>query len=296
MTEILNMERSATHKTGPVIVIGMHRSGTSLVTNLLEKIGLFGGWRKPVHNEAAFFSNLNKWLIKQSGATWDNPKLFDIFLQNEKIRFLAVDYVKSLLDSPRVISYLGPKNFIKYRKLCSLDFPWGWKDPRNTFTLPIWLEIFKDAKVIHIYRHGVDVAQSLIVRQEEYLKRSLKRLRMLKSLRWVHLKESGFIDTVRGATLNGGFSLWEEYVRKASEHVNSLGDRAIEIRYEDFLENPSAGLNKLAKFCCIQISENKIQNVVKYVNKERAFSYKKNPELRAFSSKVATRLQIWNYK
>ncbi len=30
---------------------------------------------------------------------------------------------------------------------------WGWKDPRNTFTLPMWLSIFPKARVLHVLRN-----------------------------------------------------------------------------------------------------------------------------------------------
>jgi hypothetical protein len=43
---------------------------------------------------------------------------------------------------------------------------WGWKDPRNSITLPVWLKLFPDARVIHIVRNGVDVAESLYRRQQ----------------------------------------------------------------------------------------------------------------------------------
>jgi len=70
---------------------------------------------------------------------------------------LAENYIKSI----RRIKYLGFIKGLKYKSLKELDFPWGWKDPRNTFTIDIWIEVFPNAKLIHIYRNPIDVAESL---------------------------------------------------------------------------------------------------------------------------------------
>lgn len=40
----------------PVIIIGMHRSGTSMISRMIEALGLFQGKEKDPNNEAFFFS------------------------------------------------------------------------------------------------------------------------------------------------------------------------------------------------------------------------------------------------
>ena len=57
----------------PIIFIGMHRSGTSMLGRLLESLGLFAGTRKDPNNEAVFFQQINDWLLTQCGARWDMP-------------------------------------------------------------------------------------------------------------------------------------------------------------------------------------------------------------------------------
>ena len=39
----------------PVIVIGMHRSGTSLLSENLAELGVFNGWYQGTNNESFFF-------------------------------------------------------------------------------------------------------------------------------------------------------------------------------------------------------------------------------------------------
>ena len=47
----------------PIIVTGMHRSGTTLVTRLLEGCNVYFGLYKDVNNEATFFLKRNEAII-----------------------------------------------------------------------------------------------------------------------------------------------------------------------------------------------------------------------------------------
>lgn len=44
------------HQT-PVIILGMHRSGTTMITKILENLGLFVGVEKEINHEALFLEN-----------------------------------------------------------------------------------------------------------------------------------------------------------------------------------------------------------------------------------------------
>lgn len=48
----------------PVIIIGMHRSGTSLVARLLDVLGLFLGKYKDENHEARLFISINDWFLR----------------------------------------------------------------------------------------------------------------------------------------------------------------------------------------------------------------------------------------
>lgn len=45
--------------TRPVIVLGMHRSSTSMLVGLLRELGLWIGHQAPRNNEARLFRRLN---------------------------------------------------------------------------------------------------------------------------------------------------------------------------------------------------------------------------------------------
>jgi len=282
----------------PIIIIGMHRSGTSLVTRMLETLGLFVGKEKDENNEAVFFQKLNDWVLRQSGGAWDYPQPVKELLNNTEVRLLVRDYLELMLKSPRVLSYLGWRKYLQYRSPFRLDIPWGWKDPRNTFTLPLWLDLFPNAKVIHVYRHGVDVANSLLVRQQKLLKAGQERYSRLKKMRayWFRPKRGGFTNTLRCATLEGGFSLWEEYMREAHLHVHGLGDRATEVKFENLLKEPYEILKSLVRFCEVKPSKEALTQAVKQVRPDRAYAYRNDQKLKTFAQKVSDRLRVYGYE
>jgi len=282
----------------PVIVIGMHRSGTTLITRMLEDLGLFVGATREGNEEATFFRTINEWLMSQSGAAWDHPDPINYLLRNKDIRPLTQDYiVRYLMESPRVISFLGWRKYLRYGTPFELDCPWGWKNPLNTYTLPLWLDIFPTAKVIHVYRHGVDVANSLMERTLHGMQRtSTQRLYYkLRSLHWIRPKVAGFIPSMRCASLDGGLSLWEEYLSQARYYTHKMPGRALEIKYEDLLSDPYPAVKTLAQFCALSAKEICLHNAARQVNKERAYAYRQNRELKSFADGVADRLVAHNY-
>jgi hypothetical protein len=285
----------------PVIILGMHRSGTSLVAQLLESLGLFIGKRKDENNyhEAFFFYNLNRWILKQSGASWEHPGSFSYLEENADARTLTNSYLHYMLGSPRAIGYLGLSNYVRWGGIENLPFPWGWKDPRTTITLPIWLDVFPDAKLIHVLRHGVDVASSL---RERWAKKvTLKnQIRLHNKRCQYHLyslypKQGGFIGSLRCASLEGGFSLWEYYVKQAQDHLRRYPNPSIEIRYEDFLQNPCNALMQLSEFCELSAQPDQVENLVSTVNKNRAYAFQRNADLQAFAEGVSERLARFGY-
>ena len=250
------------------------------------------GWRKPYHYEAEFFVRLNDWLLHQCGASWDNPLTIRYLLESKDIRDLATRYLSLQLRSPRAISYWG-RHYMRFVVANSCPPVWGWKDPRNTFTLPIWLDIFPRARVIHVVRHGVDVAQSLVVRQEKLLAQKRMLLDKYAPVYSLRSKKSGFTDTIRGQTLEGALSLWEEYVDRARYYVRRVEVGGREIRYEDFLEAPLEGIAGLAEFSGVSISRTRLGMLAAELDPSRAYAYRKSEDLsriaRLYESSLASR-------
>lgn len=274
---------STKYKTPPVIITGMHRSGTTMISNLLEQSGLFLGQKKEGNNEATFFIFINNWLMRQTGATWFNPQNFESIYSSDADKStyeISIDYINWLLNCPKNISYLGFKNFLKYKgKIRNISSSWGWKDPRCSYTLPFWLSLFPDAKVVHIKRHGVDVANSLVVRSKEILQQNILKHERRKFFPYlVADKTSGFVDSIQNLDHHKSMSLWWEYNRNFEILKQKFDFELYELRYEDFLLGDATKIySDLIEFCDLKQESQKVgMKVLGKLNSNRAYAFKKN--------------------
>ncbi len=153
------------HRQG-FIVLGMHRSGTSMLSGLL-------------HSSCGY--NVGGPLI---GANFDNEKGFferiDIVLQNDEFmrsqgvwwaaNVINYDWQQALKDKEE-----GKIDFQKYG-IPGLAFlnspnnaPWLQKDPRMCITLKTWLKLMNsEPAVVFTYRHPLEVALSLKHREKNF--------------------------------------------------------------------------------------------------------------------------------
>lgn len=273
----------------PLIIIGMHRSGTTMLAKMLREFGFFFGNDIEGNNESWFFIRHNEWLLRQSGGWWDAPESAQLLMNNQTIRKMAVDYLRCRLKSMDVFKYLGLKKYFHgERPLGVMSGPWGWKDPRNTFTLPIWLDLFPQAKVIHVYRNGVDVAASLRVRDRRGVQRGIKKhsLRMKLGAYYLLKKENGFVNSIRCLDLAGGFSLWCSYIAKAQEVISKYPAQSMTICYEDFLNQPEHILSEIVRFCEIHTSPESIRENALKVDASRAHAFQGDDELLQFYREI----------
>ncbi len=277
----------------PVIIMGMHRSGTGLVADVLREMGLFTGWRRDPNGEALFFQHLNDWMLRLSSGAWDSPQAIDYLLGDDAVQSMVVAYLRHFVNGPRSLLFLGPRRYASCRKLERVSFPWGWKDPRNTFTLPIWQLVFPQPLLIHVKRHGVDVAQSLVARRRRQLRAAAEPREQWRALYNVVPKRSGFVNTVRVVSLSSAFELWEDYVRRASESCAVAGSRAMELQYEELLATPEYALERLARFCDLPSARS--QRAVSLINRDGAHRYREDSQLAAFAESVENRLASLGY-
>ena len=256
----------------------MHRSGTGMMARALESLGLFVGKDKDENHEAIFFQRINDWLLRQCGGSWDNPLPISHLLCNSEIRERTTHYIRRvLLKSPRAISFLGWTRYLLCRDVARLSIPWGWKDPRNTFTLPIWLDLFPEARVVHIRRHGVDVANSLVKRGRA---QSLAQKFYLSAppLHWFRVKKGAFVMSPRCDSLGGAYSLWQEYLEEAEKHVVVLQERALELTFEELIAQPERVIPELCRFCGLRANQYLMRRVAERFNRERAFACQRDSQ------------------
>jgi hypothetical protein len=272
----------------PVLLLGMHRSGTSLIARVLDALGLFQGADLQDDHESMTFLEFNDRLLRRIGASWDNPTPCRPFLENERALELTARCFAADATGRHIKPYLGLRRYLKLRSPTRLDSPWGWKDPRTVFTLPAWLKVFPGAKLVYIVRNGIDVAASLRVREQRELDRRLAELpAKLKQLnKNSMLDRAGFKGSSRCLSLAGGFALWEEYVAEAERLLAAVPNERLVVRYEQFLQNPAEGLPELAAFCGLSASPDALRQAAATVNAGRMNAFLGDRELKAFYEQV----------
>lgn len=132
----------------PIIVLGMHRSGTSMLAHCLINMGVSMGaellesdsFNKYGYYEDLDFVSLNKHILASLGCDWMNPP----------------SYMEVAATGKLFISEL--QRLDKEKNIHKL---WGWKDPRNCLTLPLFKEVWPNAKYIRILRNRASIVKSL---------------------------------------------------------------------------------------------------------------------------------------
>ena len=132
-----------------VVVLGMHRSGTSLLTGSLEAAGLNLGevnnaapHNRKGNKENEAIRDLNDALLTKAGAAWNAPPDGQVpwaRADEERARSLVEPYIRA-------------------------GRPWGFKDPRTVWTIEGWLRLLPGARLVGVFRHPSLVVRSLMVR------------------------------------------------------------------------------------------------------------------------------------
>jgi len=213
-----------------------------------------------------------------------------VLAQPELVKQLAASAREAL--AAQLERYAGPSGRPLEAHVNELR-PFGWKDPRNTFTLPVWKEVFPSLRTIHIVRHGVDVAASLARRHAAAL-RAATGESVPSALTVIRDHALGILSSRRGWTLAEALTMWEQYVEKAREESAALGPRALEVRYEDLLTQPERVIPEIATFCRVPAPAPH-GALLDGLEPSRAFAFRADSELVAFAGSARDVLARYGY-
>ena len=247
----------------PLILLGMHRSGTSLTSRLLKEMGVYMGDQLSRDAEAIYFQKLNRRIFRDVGVKWGyvDPLLeamnSDQFIDKQEKMVLKAMFGdgSSLGLRNGIADFFGTKIWSKILKNQPIN--WGWKDPRTTITFPIWLRVFNQAKFLHILRNGIDVAISTHRRSQKQQRKIWKRI---------------FPLDYCPETLDFGycFHLWEKYVLFVLKNKHLIPmNHFMEIRYEELLALPEVTLRRIADFIEFDIPDEVITTVCNQIDQRR---------------------------
>jgi len=164
------------------------------------------------------FVALNDELLEALGGAWDLPPKTDENLSEER------------LDPLRMKARLLIEGFHSAQI-------WGWKDPRNSLTLPFWEDLLPGLKTLIIVRNPLEVAYSMRKRN--------------------------------GTSYAFGLRLWEIYNRRLIEAATKQ-DRLF-THYDLFFENAEKELQRIANF--VGLPDAKIRSAAELVATKRRHTH-----------------------
>jgi hypothetical protein len=140
-----------------IIVLGMHRSGTSLIAGILQRLGVYMGsvFRIPdEHNKDGYFEDLdwrcfNNWVLRTAGGTWYDPPSNQAIWDATKRLSLILGMLIRMKDEQGL---------------------WGFKDPRTCLTVAALHGVslrMTAPRYIFVTRTKNDIIRSLQIRAKK---------------------------------------------------------------------------------------------------------------------------------
>jgi hypothetical protein len=196
------------HSTKAILVLGMHRSGTSATARTLNLLGAELGTHllEPGDDNAKGFwehsdaVDINDLLLSAMGRSWDDIRALPEGWETSSAGMRAVEEIRSLVRREFHGSPL-----------------WAVKDPRLCRVVPVWVNALSQEQVeplfLFVMRHPAEVAQSLAKRD--------------------------------GISLEFGYALWLRYVTESE--MMTRGHRRVMIHYDDLLRDWRGCVNTLSR-------------------------------------------------
>jgi hypothetical protein len=115
----------------PVLITGMHRSGTSLISSIVEQVGVDIGVRLDKNYECKDRVRMSDQVLRAFGADWDSAEQLKFITEQHSIDSQIVKQLEKF--SSRKWRWLLHPKYLVGKKA-----GWGWKDPRLCITLKYW--------------------------------------------------------------------------------------------------------------------------------------------------------------
>jgi GT2 family glycosyltransferase len=203
-----------------IVVLGMHRSGTSAVTRGLKVMGVELGNRLMLptqFNPKGYWEDmdiyqLNVDMLTAIGNDWFHLKSIgtdDVEVLRKKGYFLrAVELLRQKVRSAPVF---------------------GFKDPRVAKLLPFWKKVFKYCgfyvNYVFVVRHPISVAHSLAKRE--------------------------------GFDLELSYLMWLSYV--VTSILKTIDETFVLVDYDRLMQSPEFELERIARTICLEIKPRELQ-------------------------------------
>lgn len=223
----------------PIFIIGSGRSGTTIFYKLMS-----------VHPELCWFPKHMKLFPNH---VWSSTvhRVFELPLIGVKFKKTILSPKKALrllpyhpYEGDNIHALLDENNTDAFRKVIEDSLKYSGKNrflnkqTTNYRRLKLLNQIFPDAKFIHVIRDGRAVANSYLRVNWKWLKKRIQE--------W----------EVKGVEPIEKFAIhWKDVVDKILENKELLGDRYMEIKYEQLTNDTRGILRKAIDFCELDWSD-----------------------------------------
>ena len=207
---------------GPVFLVGMPRSGTKLLRDLLNNHSLIGIAPNESHFIPEFHARLRNY------EPLDRKENFDRFYHDlshtpffESVNggsFVSAESLAKAVPRPTFASLV--EEFYRAYARSTGKVIWGDKTPFYLIHLPLFKSLFPQARFVHIIRDVRDYSMSLHKTWHKNLARSAQR--------------------------------WHDAVRRCRKDGLAFGDGTYrEVRYEELVDDPSLVTEELCRFLSV---------------------------------------------
>lgn len=248
----------------PIIIIGAPRSGTNMLRDVLCKLPGFRTW--PCDEINYIWRHGNKRCRSDELLPENASHEVSLFIKSK------FDWVASKFEAEYVVE-----------KTCA-----------NSLRVPFVNTVIPDAKYIFIYRDGIDVAGSALMKWKapadlRYLMSKIRfvpltdifyyAIRYL-SIRCQHALSSARQGSIWGPQFEGmkeeinSKSMleicaiqWQKCVEKAEEGLASLSqENVVRVCYEEFVKNPCSELGRVLHHLQLEVDEREIAHATTFVS------------------------------
>ena len=215
--------------TRPVFIIGCGRSGTTIFGTALSKHRDVTYLNEPRHLWFAAYPETDIW----------TPKAYS---RHGKLVLTSADVAHR---KSKKISRLFRFETIKSRKPVLIE-----KLPINNFRLNFIHQIFPDARFIHIYRNGLEVARSIEKLSERGSWFGANSYKWDKLVEYALSKDdTNNLPVLCSTYFDKGLLEWRLSTEAAVEFLSYLPDDAFfELKYDDLIEYPANTISQVLEF------------------------------------------------
>lgn len=258
-----------------LIIVGMHRSGTSLITQWLHRCGLSIGeelYPADMANKEGYFEDTDflkahQQLLKKRS----HPSTGFIDQPVGRLQQAEVKTIQDIID----------------RK--SKKMEWGWKEPRTCLFLDVYNKLIPSAYYLVVVRDYASTVSSLLTREYKMRMKKFRSKKGLSRLKWILLKRKT-PEKVFEMYAERFLKVWIHYYERIFNHVSSLpGKRYMFVHYGCLVKNDKDAFDRLKDDWNFSLQYIPFANIYKTELLSRVYNvdkFIKNKELIAKAKKI----------